>query len=382
MSVSLILACAGKGERAGFNQNKLLVSIDGKTIIERTLYTIYNSGLIDDIFVVVAPFDQEQIVSIIKNAFPNALNGKNRPSIKIITGGQTRTESVNNALREVESDIVLIHDGARPYLTNKLIKDCIDGAMKFGGVIPVIPTSDTIVKVEEDCVENYLGKGGLYSVQTPQAFFTSQIKEAYSKIGDNNFNDDGEVYKNCFGKVNTILGEKENVKLTFQEDFNVGVVADRCGTGFDCHRLVENRKLILGGIEIKHDKGLLGHSDADVVAHAVMDSMLSACALRDIGYYFPDNDEKYKDADSMKLLEIVVEMVKEKGYAVKNVSVCIMAEKPKLKNYIPLISQNLANALAIHTNDVGVSATTLEGLGFVGREEGICVSCSVLLKKF
>lgn len=380
MGVSLILACAGKGERAGFNQNKLLVSIEGKTIIEKTLYTIYNSGLIDNIDVVVSSTDQQVISQIIKNAFPNSEKDKLKPKIKIILGGKTRTESVNNALREVEDDIVLIHDGARPYLSKNLIKDCIEGATKFGGVIPVVPTSDTIVKVDENYVEDYLGKSGLYSVQTPQAFFTSQIKEAYSKIGDNHFNDDGEVYKNCFGKVYTILGEKENVKLTFQEDFNLTSSAVRCGTGFDCHRLVENRKLILGGIEIKHDKGLLGHSDADVVAHAVMDALLSACALRDIGYYFPDNDVKYKNADSMKLLNIVVQMVKEKGYTVKNISVCIMAEKPKLKNYIPLISQNISCALGIDTNDVGISATTLEGLGFVGREEGICVSCSVLLK--
>ena len=381
MSVSLILACAGKGERAKFNQNKLLISIEGKTIIERTLQKVYESRLIDNIFVVVAPNDKEQMVSIIEKAFPNAIDNRNKPSIKIINGGQTRTESVQNALREVEDDIVLIHDGARPFITTKLIRDCIEGAIKFGGVIPVVPTSDTIVNVGEDVVEEYLGKGGLYNVQTPQAFFTSKIKEAYSKIGDIPFNDDGEVYKNCFGKVYTILGEKENIKLTYQEDFNFNVNADRTGTGFDCHRLVEDRKLILGGVEIKHHKGLLGHSDADVVCHAVMDSMLSACSLRDIGYYFPDNDPKYKNADSMKLLAEVVKMVKDKGYAVKNISICIMAEKPKLKDYIPIIAKNIATALGVEVDNVGISATTLEGLGFVGREEGICTSCSVLLKR-
>ena len=155
----------------------------------------------------------------------------------------------------------------------------------------------------------------------------------------------------------------------------------RFGTGLDCHRLVKDRKLILGGVEIPHDKGLLGHSDADALTHAVMDAILSACALRDIGFWFPDSDEKYKDADSMKLLSEVLGMIKEKRFKVESVSAVIMAEKPKLMKYIPLVTENLANAIHLSTDKVGISATTLEGLGFVGREEGICVHANAVVIK-
>ena len=153
----------------------------------------------------------------------------------------------------------------------------------------------------------------------------------------------------------------------------------RIGHGYDVHRLVEGRKLILGGVEISNDKGLLGHSDADVLTHAVMDAILSAVALKDIGYHFPDSDAQYKNADSMKLLEKVLCLVDEKGYKVSSISACIMAEKPKLLPHVPAITESLANALKIKTSEVGIGATTLEGLGFVGREEGICVHATAVV---
>ncbi|MBR2448548.1 MAG: 2-C-methyl-D-erythritol 2,4-cyclodiphosphate synthase [Clostridia bacterium] len=170
-------------------------------------------------------------------------------------------------------------------------------------------------------------------------------------------------------------GDAKNVKLTFPQDFDFTDKKQdfRFGTGFDCHKLVEGRKLILGGITVPHDKGLLGHSDADVLTHAIMDAILSSLSMRDIGYHFSDKDPAYKDADSMKLLEKVLKMVNEKGYRVHNVSATIMAEKPKLLKIIPEITINLASALSLPQENVGIGATTLEGLGFVGREEGICV---------
>ena len=151
--------------------------------------------------------------------------------------------------------------------------------------------------------------------------------------------------------------------------------------GFDCHKLVENRKLILGGIEIPFDKGLLGHSDADVLTHAIMDAILSSVAMRDIGYWFSDKDPKYKGADSIKLLERVLEMVKEKGYKVTSISAVIMAQKPKLLNFIPLITEKLRSVLGLDYDNVGIGATTLEGLGFVGREEGICAKATAVTEK-
>ena len=155
----------------------------------------------------------------------------------------------------------------------------------------------------------------------------------------------------------------------------------RIGHGYDVHRLVEDRKLILGGITIPHEKGLLGHSDADVLTHAIMDAILSALAMRDIGYHFSDKDPQYKDVSSMLLLERVLEMIKDKAYKVDSISATIMAEKPKLLNHIPTITQNVAKALLLPQEKVGIGATTLEGLGFVGREEGICVHATAVLIK-
>lgn len=369
MKISLILACAGKGARSGYQKNKLFFSTDNKTLLEKTLDAFINSKLIDQIIISASKEDFEFIKSLVGQ---KAL---------VVLGGATRTESVKNALKEATGEVVLIHDGARPFVSHKLIKDCIDTAKEFGSAIPIIPTPNTILKKNGSFVSEYLGKDELCSVQTPQGFKTNLIIDAYARAGEVSFNDDGEVYLKYIGKLATFDGDQKNVKITYAEDFNLldNRPQTRTGVGFDCHKLVENRKLILGGITIPHDKGLLGHSDADVLTHAIMDAILSALSLRDIGYHFSDKDPKYKDTDSMKLLEQVLIMIKEKGYKVQSISATIMAEKPKLMSHIPTITQNLANALSICPNLVGIGATTLEGLGFVGREEGICAQATATL---
>lgn len=373
--VSFILTCAGKGARAGFNKNKLLVDMNGETPLSIVLNTLYQSNLIDQLIVTASKEDFDTITRLCAPY-----------NVTVVLGGDTRTQSVKNALALCEGDITLIHDGARPYLTKDLIKRCIDGAIKKGGVIPVMPSRNTVVKVENENVLDYLGKGNLYSVQTPQAFKTELIKKAYEQSGDKVFNDDGEVYKEYVGSLCAISGEPNNIKLTFPEDFNFSKSDDkekplyRFGVGFDCHKLVEGRPLILGGIEIAHDKGLLGHSDADVLTHAIMDAMLSSVALRDIGYHFPDTDEAYKGANSIELLKKVIELVKGEGYILQSLSASIMAEKPKLLKLIPSITQNLASVLDLPIENIGITATTLEGLGFVGREEGICVHANATVK--
>ncbi len=372
MKVSLILACAGKGVRAGFDKNKLLIELNGTPCFMRTFETFYNSGLVDQFILTASENDFDFIKS--------AVDGK----AIVVKGGATRTESVKNALNVVTGDVVLIHDGARPFVTDKIIKDCIDTAIKFGSAIPAVPTRNTVMRKSGNIVDSYIGKNGLYSVQTPQGFNTKQIIDAYARAEDKVYNDDGEVYKEYVGEVHVFDGDAKNVKLTFPEDFSfVDSKPDyRFGTGFDCHKLVENRKLILGGVEIAHEKGLLGHSDADVLTHAIMDAILSSLSMRDIGYHFSDKDPKYKDANSIELLKKVIEIVKQKGFCVHNVSATIMAEKPKLINYIPVITENLASTLSIPIDSVGIGATTLEGLGFVGREEGICVHATATTIKY
>ena len=367
--ITVILAAAGSGERAKQTKNKIFAAINGEPCIKKTFGAFYSSGLISEYIVAARPEDAEEIKSLLPDF------------VKIVAGGDTRTASVKNALAETTGEIVLIHDGARPFVTAEIIKRCIESAREFGSGVTAIPTRDTVVKNGAENTE-YLGKSGLYLIQTPQAFKTEEIKRAYFFSGEKTFNDDGEVYLNCFGDVKLVEGNVANVKLTYPEDFERAAVKEtRFGTGFDCHRLVENRKLILGGVEIPFDKGLLGHSDADVLTHAIMDAILSACALRDIGFWFPDSDEKYKGADSMKLLAEVLRIVSEKGFTVESVSAVIMAEKPKLLKYIPTITESLARALNVAPDKVGISATTLEGLGFVGREEGVCVHANAVVVK-
>lgn len=369
MKVSLVLACAGMGARTGLNKNKILYDANGITVLERTLSAFEDSGLIDQTIICASKTDFEQIKGLVK--------GK----AQVVEGGLTRTQSVKNALSLVDGDIVLIHDGARPFVSTKLIKDCIDCTIKNGSAIPVIPTRNTMLKTQGEVVSEYLGKDQLFSVQTPQGFNSQLIKKAYEMSEDKSYNDDGEVYKQFIGELFTYAGDAKNVKLTYYEDFELlnDKPSCRVGTGFDCHKLVENRKLILGGVQIEHTKGLLGHSDADVLTHAIMDAILSALSLRDIGYHFSDKDEKYKDACSMDLLEKVLQMVDKEGYKVESVSATIMAEKPKLMPHIPNITNNLANALSLPAHLVGIGATTLEGLGFVGREQGICVHATAVL---
>ncbi len=371
MKTSLILTCAGKGVRAGFNKNKLLIDLNGKPYFLHSLDAFYDSGLVEQIIVTASESDFD----LIKNTVGD--------KAQVVLGGQTRTQSIKNALPLVKGEILLIHDGARPFVSKKVISDCIETAKKFGSAIPCVATRDTMLKQKDGVILDYLGKDGLYSVQTPQGFQTNLILNAYARADEQSFNDDGEVYKRFIGQTHAYDGDPDNVKLTYPQDFNLNCQPTdfRLGTGFDCHRLVEGRKLVLGGVTIPHDKGLLGHSDADVLTHAIMDAILSALSLRDIGYHFSDKDPAYKDANSMHLLEKVLFMIKEQGYSVNNVSATIMAEKPKLLNHIPLITKSLSDALALPIDRVGIGATTLEGLGFVGREEGICVHATATLIK-
>jgi 2-C-methyl-D-erythritol 2,4-cyclodiphosphate synthase/2-C-methyl-D-erythritol 4-phosphate cytidylyltransferase len=367
LKVSVIIASAGSGVRAGANKNKIFSVIKGSTVLEQTYSAFLNSGLVDEIIIVAKKSDFTEIKRILGD------------ETLLVEGGDTRTQSVKNALKMVSNEIVLIHDCARPNISYDLIYKCIESVKTYGSGIAGLPSRDTVSVIKDGYISNYIDRNEICLIQTPQAFYTKDICLAYEKAGDKVYNDDSEVYNEYIGRPKIVEGERTNRKLTYPEDFFI--CCDKVGVGFDCHQLVENRKLILGGITIPHDKGLLGHSDADVLTHAIMDSLLSALSLRDIGYHFPPSDEKYKDADSMKLLLEVMRMVKENGYAVKNVSAVIMAEKPKLLNFIPQITKNLANALEISTSNVGITATTLEGIGIVGREQAICVHANALVQK-
>lgn len=373
--ISAILVCAGKGKRADFGFNKLLKEVDGVTVFERTLYAFSSHPSIDEIIVVCAEEDEAAFKSIAEKLGAKA---------KFTRGGKDRSDSVLNGITAANGDIVLIHDGARPFVSAKIISDCVNSAIGFGSGVACVPATDTVAKISYDGEERYIvsaARDNIYKVQTPQAFDKKSLLKAFSLKGDGeSFTDESGLYAKYIGRCRAVQGEERNRKLTRAEDFAPAENL-RAGVGFDLHKLVAGRKLILGGVEIPHDKGLLGHSDADVLLHAICDALLSSASLGDIGKHFPDTDEKYKDVSSVLLFNKVKEMLEEKGYKIVNVSAVIMAQKPKLSPFVKKITENVASLCGVTPDRAGITCTTLEGIGIVGREEGIAVTAYCLTEK-
>lgn len=370
-----IIVCAGSGERAGFGFNKLLADLGGTTPFEKCLSSFRASGVINQYIIVCRDCDRAAFTE--KAA---------RVGVEPVfaAGGETRSGSVLAGLALVRSDVVLIHDGARPFVSPALIRDCALAAATFGSGVAAIPATDTVCETElfeGRTVITSSSRTGKYLAQTPQAFSTELIKRAFATMTPGEtFTDESGLFAAHIGRCNLVEGEITNKKLTYKSDFALS--GDLyAGTGFDLHILREGRKLILGGVEIPHVKGLLGHSDADVLTHAIMDALLSSASLGDIGKHFPDTDPRYEGISSMKLLGEVMDMLDKSGYKPKNVTAVIMAQKPKLIGYVPRIRENLAAALKISEERVGITCTTLEGIGIVGREEGIAVQAYCLCEK-
>lgn len=367
--------CAGKGERANFGFNKLLKEVDGVPVFEKTLYAFYSHPAIDEIIVVCAEKDEATF-----SAIAEKLGAK----VKFVRGGKDRSASVKNGVNEAKGEIVVVHDGARPFVSAKIITDCVNSAIGFGSGVACVPATDTTTQIAYDGENEYIvsaTRNNIYKVQTPQAFNKNLLLKAFSlKTGDEVFTDESGLFAKYIGRCRAVNGNERNRKLTTAEDFAPGENL-RAGVGFDLHRLVEGRKLVLGGIEIPNDKGLLGHSDADVLLHAVSDALLSSASLGDIGKHFPDTDEKYKGVSSVILFDKVKEMLEENGYKIVNVSAVIMAQKPKLSPFVKAMTENLASLCGVTPDRVGITCTTLEGIGTVGREEGIAVSAYCLTEK-
>jgi 2-C-methyl-D-erythritol 4-phosphate cytidylyltransferase/2-C-methyl-D-erythritol 2,4-cyclodiphosphate synthase len=290
---------------------------------------------------------------------------------------------VYNALQTVQSDIVLIHDGARPFVTREIIENCIQSVKDYGSGICALPCSDTVAVCKDGKIVTVPDRKQLYALQTPQGFFTENLKTAYREaVSDNDavFTDDASVFAKYCGKPHISKGARTNIKITYLEDVKKAVV--RCGFGIDTHAFgKEQDYIVLAGVKIPSQSGLVAHSDGDVLVHALMDALLSAAGLKDIGHYFPDTDDKWKNADSMKMLKSVLELIRGQKLCVQNVSIAIQAEKPRLAKYIDEMKFTLANALRIDVARVGITAGTNEGLGYVGEGKGITVNAYVLLNE-
>ena len=297
-------------------------------------------------------------------------------------GGETRLQSVYNGLLCVGDDgLVAIHDGARPFVTRQFVERLFDEAAKEGSAVPRLPLTDTLYWASLPYVS--ANREDYFCVQTPQVFDVFLLKSAYQTVltkqtDFQRFTDDSSVFASCLNKPHFVDGQHGNIKLTYQDDLPLF----RVGNGFDVHPFEEGCGVVLGGVNIPFDKKLKGHSDADVLCHALCDAVLSASGNKDIGHQFPDSDPVYKGIDSTILLARCVEIALQDGFEVVNVSATVICQEPKIAPHAEAMSQRIAQICKIAPNCVSISATTTERLGALGNGDGIAAEAVVLLRKF
>ena len=377
-----IVLAGGSGSRMGANRNKVLLELKGEPVIVRSLRAF--QGLVDGVVLVTRAEDIPAVRAAAEAA---------QLPVTIVPGGDSRQASVWNGLCALPTECthVLIHDGARCLVDEGTIRRCMASVESCGTGVAAIPAIDTIKQVDADSVVTATpDRASLRAVQTPQGFTVDIIRRAHEAAMQEGFlgTDDASLVERLGLPVHLTLGDRRNIKLTTPEDMLMAEAflpldfpALRVGQGYDVHRLVEGRDLILCGVKVPHTLGLLGHSDADVALHALMDAMLGAMALGDIGKHFPDTDERYRGISSMKLLEHVASLLQSHGARVTNCDVTIVAQKPKLLPYIQQMRENVAAALQLPLDRVNVKATTTERLAFEGREEGISAQAVCMIQQ-
>lgn len=376
-----VIVAAGNSTRMGGVRSKVLELLCGKPVLHYSLSAFCACEEIAQIVVVCREEDMAAFQAAIDQF---AAQHPGAPEILLTPGGESRQDSVFLGARALSQELsyLVIHDGARPLVSREVISAVCADALEFGAATAAVPSVDTC-KLGVDFVEETPPREKLYAVQTPQAFDRDLYLYAVEKAKQSEkiYTDDCQLVEAAGGRVRLSKGETKNRKLTTPEDLLIaeallqgGGNRMRVGYGYDVHRLVEGRKLILGGVDIPFEKGLLGHSDADVLVHAVADALLGAAALGDIGQHFPDSDPRYAGADSLKLLSEVCALLRERGFEVGNIDGTVIAQRPKLAPHIPQMRERIAAACGITVEQVSVKATTEEGLGFTGTGEGIAAS--------
>lgn len=374
-----ILVAAGRGRRMGAVAKPFL-PLGGRTVLERALHALTLPAEVHAA-VVVAPHDQVAEAGRLAAAFPKVT--------AVVPGGEERQDSVAAGLDALPSvEWVVVHDAARPLLTPALVRRVLHAARPSGAATAAIAARDTVKVASAGVVRQTLDRDTIWLTQTPQAFRAALLREAHDRARRDGVRatDDAALVETMGVAVRIVEGEVLNLKVTTPEDLAIaeavvrrweGAEDRRTGIGYDVHRLMAGRRLVLGGIEIPYERGLAGHSDADVILHAIMDALLGAAGLPDIGQHFPSEDIRYRDADSRTLLREVVARLHQAGYTPAQVDVVILAEAPRLASYLPGMRRVIAEVLAIEERAVGLKATTTEGLGAIGRGEGIAAQAIV-----
>ncbi|MDR2355695.1 MAG: 2-C-methyl-D-erythritol 4-phosphate cytidylyltransferase [Clostridiales Family XIII bacterium] len=383
--VAVIIAAGGAGLRMGAELPKQFMRIGGLPVLTRTAEAFENNASVDDIYVVAEPARAADCRAILCASIAK-LRG-------VCAGGATRQASVFAGLSALPAavDLVLVHDAVRPFVSQGCIDRVLRCAAERGAAAAAVPAKDTIKTVRDGVFTETLDRSALYMMQTPQAFLRPLLCAAHAAAAKAGFTgtDDAVLLERIGEKVYLTEGDYDNIKLTTPEDAAaaraIAARADgaegglRVGSGCDAHRFCAGRDLILGGVRIPHDRGLLGRSDADALTHALIDALLGAAALGDIGGMFPDTDARYEGISSLLLLTEAFAAVRSRGYALINADATILAERPKLAPYIGTMRERLARAMGTAPERISIKATTTEGLGFAGREEGVAAQATVLL---
>ena len=409
--VTAVIVAAGSARRMG-GINKQYAELAGMPVLARSVAAFDNDPFVDEIVIVARSGEEDRCRRDIVEKY-----GFRRVSA-VVPGGAERQDSVRAALgvvfggaagREAGScgsevsdgggdvGLVLVHDGARPLVPRTVIDAVIEGCAARGAAIPAVSVKDTIKQIhlsDSRAVVSFTPERSLLrAVQTPQGFDAALLMRAYDACApDTAVTDDASLVEALGAPVYIVDGDEMNIKITTPSDLGRaeqllnGSSADdpgindpiaaaarvpRTGMGYDVHAFAENRKLILGGVNIPHDRGLLGHSDADVLIHAVMDALLGAAALGDIGKHFPDTDPRYKGISSLMLLGHVSELLSSHGWTIVNIDATVIAQRPKIAPHIPQMKKFMAEVLKISESQINIKGTTTERLGFTGREEGI-----------
>ncbi len=380
----MMVAAAGNSTRMGCAKQH--IALDGQPVLLRTLCTLQAVKDIDEIILITRREDIDCFKTLAAEYGVTKLT-------HTVIGGDSRQASVANGLAMLPHNTthVGIHDGARPLVTPDAVTAVIAAAKQYGGAALATPVKDTLKSADNaGFINGTPDRSHLWRVQTPQVFahltYATAMQAAINKGLD--FTDDCQLMEAAGHPVKLVAGLDTNLKLTTPDDIRLAEALlhstkeesiMRIGHGYDVHRLVESRPLILGGITIPWERGLLGHSDADVLTHAIMDALLGAAALGDIGGLFPDTDPAYAGADSTALLADVVRHLSEAGYHIGNIDATVLAQRPKLKPYIPAMRSRLAEICGINESQINLKATTEEKLGFTGAEEGIAAHAVCLL---
>jgi 2-C-methyl-D-erythritol 4-phosphate cytidylyltransferase/2-C-methyl-D-erythritol 2,4-cyclodiphosphate synthase len=380
MYVTAIIAAGGRGVRLGAAQPKQLLSIGGRPVLERSVQAFLTHASVDDL-VVALPAE-------LAERPPAYLTGTAKP-LRIVPGGPRRQDSVAAAFRAVpdRTEVVVVHDAARPFASGELIARTIAAAVESGAAVAALAARDTVKEVVETFVRATLDRRRIYLAQTPQAFRRQVLRDALAVASD--ATDEASLAAHAGHPVRIVEGEATNIKITTPEDLVVAEAISRggrpartgrAGIGYDLHRLVEGRPMILGGVIIPFERGPAGHSDGDAVCHAITDAILGAAAAGDIGRHFPDTDPRWKGASSIDLLRRAVAVIRDGGLAVGNVDVTVILERPKLVSYVDAMRANLADALAVSVDRVSVKGKTNEGVGELGRGEAVAVHAVALVR--